>query len=121
MEDKWTDRSTEEVLDHHVRVLAQGELEEVLKDYAEDAVLIQPDGIVRGHDELRAFFKNSIENCLPPDARQTVEIRRVCGQMAYIVWNAESRFCRIPFGTDTFVVQNGKIVMQSYAGITEEV
>jgi len=37
---------------------------------------------------------------------------RVDGNIAYITWSAGSG---IPLGTDTFVVDNGKIVSQTFA------
>lgn len=114
-------RTTEEVLEHHIRTLGAGELEEVLLDYTEDSCLINMNGVVKGLDALRDFFKDSIENCLPPDTDQTFEVRRTDGKLAYVVWRAESQFFHVPFGTDTFVVENGHIVMQTFAGIMQEV
>ena len=112
-------RSTVEVLEHHIKYLAEGNLEEVLLDYNEDSFIINMGGVVNGMDAIRAFFKNSIENVLPPDTAQSFSVRHVNGALAYIIWEAESQFCRIPFGTDTFVVKDGHIVMQSFAGIIE--
>ena len=43
----------------------------------------------------------------------------VDGAHAYIVWRGESEKYRLPFGTDTFVVRDGKIVFQSFAGQIE--
>ena len=43
-----------------------------------------------------------------PLVRQDLE-----GEMAYIVWKAEPF---IPMATDTFVIRDGKIVVQTYAG-----
>ena len=37
---------------------------------------------------------------------------RVHGNIAYITWSVGSD---IPLGTDTFVVENGRIVAQSFA------
>lgn len=121
MNDMLSARSTEEVLEHHIRTLAAGELEEVLLDYTEESCLINMNGTVKGLDALRSFFKDSIENCLPPDADQTVAVKRTDGKLAYIVWHAESRFYHVPFGTDTFVIENGHIVLQTFAGIMQEV
>jgi len=43
--------------------------------------------------------------------RQDVE-----GDVAYIVWKAETADNRHELGTDTFVVRDGKIVAQTFAG-----
>lgn len=37
------------------------------------------------------------------------------GDVAYIVWSAETPAARVPVGTDTFVVRNGKIVVHTFA------
>ncbi len=43
--------------------------------------------------------------------------QEVDGDTAYIVWKAETADNRVSnFGTDTFIVQNGKIVTQTFAG-----
>jgi hypothetical protein len=39
----------------------------------------------------------------------------VGGEAAYMVWKAETDN-RYELGTDTFIVQNGKIVIQTFAG-----
>ena len=38
------------------------------------------------------------------------------GDTAYIVWKAETADNRYEFGTDTFLVKDGKIVTQTFAG-----
>ena len=37
------------------------------------------------------------------------------GDVAYIAWSAETPTMRVPIGTDTFVVRNGKILVQTFA------
>jgi len=42
------------------------------------------------------------------------------GEVAYVVWKAKSKTHNFHIGTDTFIVKNGKIVVQTFAGhITE--
>jgi len=38
------------------------------------------------------------------------------GDTAYIVWKAETADNRFELGTDTFIVRDGKIVIQTFAG-----
>ncbi len=42
--------------------------------------------------------------------------QEVGGDTAYIVWKAETADNRFEVGTDTFIVRNGKIVTQTFAG-----
>jgi len=110
-------RTVEEVLEHHIVNLAKGDVAQVVRDYAADAFIINPFGIVRGRDELTDFFRNSVDNVLPPDTVMEITCKRIAGEVAYIVWSAESRFYSIPLGTDTFIIKNGKIVAQTFAGL----
>ena len=115
-----TKRSTLEVLQHHLKYCQSCDLEETLKDYTEDSTLINGAGPHHGLDEIRAFFKESMSCCLPPESVYETIDQFVDGEMALTVWKAESPFCSIPFGTDTYIIRNGKIVQQTYAGILNE-
>jgi hypothetical protein len=114
------ERTTAEVLQHHMDFLAMGNVEETVADYAQDAVIITGDGMVKGKDAIRAFFTNSVTNVLPPDTTNTLLKKEIEGELALIIWSAESRFFSIPFGTDTFVIRDGQIHLQTFAGILKK-
>lgn len=84
-----------------------------MTDYVEDFVIFTPNGPVRGLDEIRNFFTVMFEN-LPEGFMEAFEMVRqdAEGEIAYIVWTAGDL---APLGTDTFVVRDGKIVMQTFA------
>lgn len=109
-------RTTAEVLKHHMEVLGDGNVAETLLDYAADAVIITPDGVVRGHPEIQKFFIHSVTNVLPPGSSFELHKKIVEGEVAYILWSAETPFYSIPLGTDTFVIRAGLIVEQTYTG-----
>ena len=115
-----TKRTTQEVLDHHLHYLQNGFLDETLEDYCEESVLVNMTGPKKGLTEIREFFKDSIASCLPAGSVYKSIHQYVDGEIAYIVWSAESPFYSIPYGTDTFIVRNGKIVQQTFAGILEK-
>ena len=115
-----TARSTKEVLEHHLYYLRRGMLEETLEDYCEESTLINMTGPKHGLDEIRAFFKDSIATCLPAESTYEDVTVYIDGEMAYTIWTAESPFYSIPYGTDTFIVRNGKIVQQTFAGILNQ-
>jgi len=99
--------TTADILQRHLDALAAGDLEGLLADYADDAVMISPAGAISGMDALRKTFERTTAN--PPKIEE--DGRVVEGDYAYIVWHNE----RISFGTDTFVVRDGKIVCQTVA------
>lgn len=100
-------------LNHHLQALGQGDFEAILSDYAEDSVLFTPNGPVRGLEELRAFFADFLANT-PPEFMQGLQIlRQDCvGETAYVLWKSE-KFA--PLGTDTFIIRQGKIIVQTFA------
>ena len=64
-----------------------------------------------------AVVRNHLQACLEQEAVDAVdrfELKslRVQGNIAFITWSVGSE---IPLGTDTFVVDNGKIVSQTFA------
>jgi ketosteroid isomerase-like protein len=108
--------NTSDVLAHHLNAFAQGNVDETLKDYTDDSILMHPDGIVKGLAELGSFF-SEIYKAFPP-GNYSFEMRRqeVHGEVAYIVWKADTPSLDVPVGTDTFVIRDGKIVVQTFAG-----
>lgn len=53
-----------------------------------------------------------------PGASFSLKQRSVEGDHAYIVWTAQTADNVYELGTDTFVVRNGKIAVQSFASKT---
>jgi ketosteroid isomerase-like protein len=46
-------RTPEEVFAHHAQALGAGDLDEIVADYADDAVFITSSGIMRGKEGVR--------------------------------------------------------------------
>ena len=119
MSEELKGRSTEETFLHHAQALGEGDVDEVMVDYAEDAVVFTPDGVLHGHDEIRPFFERSVTEVLPPGTDFRMLQNVIEGEIVYIVWSAESVNYHIPFRTDTFVVRDGQIVLQTFAALME--
>jgi ketosteroid isomerase-like protein len=100
--------STKAVLARHMATLDAADLDGIMADYADDAVLITGPTVLRGTDAIRAMF-SKVPKGMASAMTMTAEI---CdGEIAYIAWNAPG----IAFGTDTLVVRDGKIVAQTVA------
>jgi len=109
-----TSQSTRRVVKQHLNafILDLG-IETLLSDYNERAVLISPDGVYRGKQEIGHFLDN-LKTRLPDKARDSfkLHIHETSDDVSYIVWSVKDR---VPLGTDTFVVRNNKIVHQTFA------
>lgn len=106
--------STDTVVRHHLQAfLEQQGVDAIVKDYSDTARLYTESKIYHGKHEVHGFFVDFIEG-LPAGAIGRFELRslQVEGHIAYITWNVGDE---IPLGTDTFVVENGEIVSQTFA------
>ena len=106
--------ATEATLTHHLQAFNEG-IDAIMLDFTPESVLFTPDGLLRGLDPIRAFFDTFL-NTAPPELLQAMTLIRqdVHGDVAYIVWKAEPY---IPLATDTFVVRDGKIIVQTFAAL----
>lgn len=105
---------TETVVRNHLQAfLEQQGVAPIVSDYDDDARFYSEARIYRGKKEIEGFFRDFIAS-LPAGAieRFTLSSLLVERDIAYITWCVGSD---IPLGTDTFVVDNGKIVSQTFA------
>lgn len=107
--------TTKDVIDNHLKCFGEGDLNGILSDYAPDAVLFTPDGPLRGVDAIRPLFQALIAEFGKPGATFSLKHQSVEGDYGYIVWTAETADNVYELATDTFVVRDGKIVVQSFA------
>ncbi len=107
-------KSTKDILDHHLKAFAERDLNGILSDYAPDVVFFTRHGSLRGIDAIRPLFQALITEFARPGATFRMEQQDVEGDYAYILWTAETADNLYELGTDTFVVQEGKIVAQSF-------
>jgi ketosteroid isomerase-like protein len=108
--------STKDVVDHHLKSFGEGDLNGILSDYAPGAVLFTPERPLRGIDAIRSLFQAMLSEFGKPGGAFSLKQQFVEGDYAYILWTAETADNVYELGTDTFVVREGKIVIQSFAG-----
>lgn len=112
-------RETTEILDRQNLYFVKGDVDELMKDFSEQAKVFTPDGVLEGLDSIRKFYIDVTTNIIPPGSEFNLTRQEVRGQIAYIVWSAESKNYRFPLGTDTFVIKDGKIITQTFAAKIE--
>jgi hypothetical protein len=110
---------TQQVVDHHWKAFQENNLEEVMADYTENSILITPDSTYRGLAAIRgnfiAAFKAFPIGQNPLKLNKTVVERDI----AYILWQANTPTFELVFATDTFIIQDGKIISQTYGGLSQ--
>jgi ketosteroid isomerase-like protein len=102
--------STEGTLKHHMDALKGGDLDGIMEDYVEESVIIQGDNVVRGLEAIRGMFKGAVA----AGFAGSIELKHQVsdGEIGYMVWSVPGM---IPFGTDTFVIRDSKILVQTVA------
>ena len=109
---------TEKVLDHHLKAFGDGDIVEILADYTEDSVLLTANGPIKGQAALRPVFEAFFAEFAKPGASFEMKQRIIEGEVAYIVWAAETADNVYELATDTFLVKDGKIAVQSFTAKT---
>jgi hypothetical protein len=109
--------STSKVLNHHWQAFGANDLEAVMADYTEESILITPDKTYKGLKEIRDNFVFAFT--IFPKGKSTLKLRKsiVQQEVGYITWEATTPKTKKSFNTDTFIVHDGKIVRQTYAGL----
>ena len=107
--------TTNDVLAHHMTCFGKGDLAGILSDYTPESRLFTPDGVLRGSEPIRDLFRKMFAEFGKPGTSFEMLRQEVDGDVAYIVWKAETADNRFELGTDTFIVRNGKIVIQTFA------
>jgi ketosteroid isomerase-like protein len=104
-------RTPQEIFAHHARALMAGNVEEIVADYAEDAVLITPARVFRGRDGVREGFTGLLADL--PEASWDVPTQVFEGDVLFIEWSAVAASSRVTDGVDTFVFAGDLIRAQT--------
>ena len=112
--------TTREVFDHHFEALGKGDLDELIKDYTDDSIVIVADGVTSGLPAIRALFGGYLSTLLKPGTYEFgLDKLHVDGEVVFVVWHANCQGADITFASDTFIIRNGKIAVQTVAAKLE--
>ena len=107
--------SADEVFDHHLSVFGSGNIDEILTDYTKDTIMIYGERFWHGLDGARDFFHMWLDELIPVGSRFDLINRVAVDDWLHITWSAESPRYRFDFGTNTFLIRDGKILRQTVA------
>jgi predicted SnoaL-like aldol condensation-catalyzing enzyme len=106
-------QTTEEVWNHHMAAWDSQDLNAIMDDYTEKSLLIVNNEIVRGKDNIRAVFARLFD--LFSRGQNRIDPATLDGRIVYITWHFTPQDDQEYFGTDTFVVEDGTISVQTIA------
>lgn len=103
-------RTPQQIFDHHLAALLDGDLDELVADYADDAVLITAAGVARGRAGIRAAFGQLAGALSAADFAVKTTVYE--GELLLLEWTLDSPAARVD-GVDTFVFGDGLIRVQT--------
>ena len=107
------------VLDHHVANMKSGDLEAVLSDYAPDAVIVTPAGMVSpkgvfiGKDARKLFSVLTSKDSLPGNKTMETKYEPLAPDTTLMRWVQFKGTPKEVSGYDVFVIRGGKVVFQT--------
>jgi SnoaL-like domain len=105
-------RSTREVYEDHLRLADVNDLDgDLERNVAPDVVMLTGRGVFRGHDGVRELARQLMEEI--PSGRWTYVTRLFEGPMAFLEWTVDEGPFRIRDGADSYLIEGGKIRMQT--------
>ena len=106
----------EKIVTQHINSFLVNSLEGVLSDYTNESVLMTQDANYTGVEEIRGFFSGLLPHFPLQGSKMELDKIVANGEVVYIVWHAKTPSLEVPLATDTFVIKEGKIHRQTFAG-----
>jgi ketosteroid isomerase-like protein len=111
-------RTPEEVFAHHGQALGSEDLEDIVSDYSDDAVLVVNKQVYRGKDGARQVFTQLLGDL--PQAKWELETV-FAEDVLYLEWKATGGGRKVEDGIDTFVFRDGMIRVQTVVCTVQQV
>lgn len=107
---------TKATLMRHLNAFIEHDLETLMSDYTEESMMMTQQGTYTGLKEIERFFADLM--LYFPKQQSSFELDQtvVAQELLLIVWHARTPRLVVPFATDTFVMKEGKILRQTFAG-----
>ena len=103
-------RTPEEIFAHHGQALGAEHLEDIVADYAEDAILVVQKKVYRGRDGARQVFTQLLNDV--PQAQWELETV-LADDVLYLEWKATGGGRKSDDAIDTFIFADGMIRVQT--------
>ena len=104
-------RTPQEVFQHHAEALGAEDIDAIVSDYADDAIFMTPEGVLRGRDGVRQAFERLISEV--PGAQWELPTQLYEDDILLLEWKATSAASKVKDGIDTFVFRDGLIRVQT--------
>jgi ketosteroid isomerase-like protein len=108
--------ATKKVLMQHLTAFGNNNLDEIMLDYTEESTLLCDKGTLKGLDKIRQLFEEMF-SLIPSGSEFEMKQLTISDKVAHIIWTSKSVISEIPFGTDTFLIEDDKIKVHTVAAL----
>lgn len=108
-------RTTREVWEHHCIAFANADIDDVMFDFADDAIYVTTNTVIKGKENIRKQYDSHFKS-LEVGATSKIISETIDGEIVFFEWTADTPSIYIPDGVDTFVIRDGFIVAQTVRG-----
>lgn len=106
-------RATTEVWKRHIDSWGKRDLDAIMSDYTQNAVLVLNNQTYEGRPAIRKVFQRLFE--IFDQGENHIDAPTIKDRLVYITWHFTPRGQQTAFGTDTFVVEHNAISYQTVA------
>lgn len=104
-------RTIQQVFDHHQAAFESVDMDELMADYAEDAVMVLIEDEFVGRDAIRKFFQGIFEGF--PNLKVAFEKTNLNGDLFILQYSGEADNASLEHGVATFIIKDDKIQRQT--------
>lgn len=108
---------TKAVLEHHLKAFGENDLAGIMDDYTAESILVTPDSTYSGLESIESLFVELFTAFPTEGTVLEMDNMVIQDELAYILWHADTPALDVPLGTDTFIIVDGKIIKQTFAGV----
>lgn len=92
-----------------------GDLDALVGQYTEDAVIVTPLGAITGADNIRAMIEGILAEFGAPGTTFNLMTTQAVGDVVAFTWSAETPANSYSFASDNFVLRDGKAAYHIFA------
>ncbi len=107
------DAETKAIVEHHLAAFGAGDMKDTLSDYTETSVIVTQGGELRGLEAIQGLFTSLFAEFAKPGASFDLKLLSTANNVGYIVWSAETADNVYELGSDTYLIDGGKIAVQT--------
>ena len=96
-------------------LFAKGDAAGLLAQYAEDATVISPLGVLRSRDQIKGMIDGIIAEFARPGVKFNLISQNAVGDVVAFTWSADTARNIYDLGAETYVLNDGLVEYQTFA------